>query len=441
MNIAIIGSGVAGLIAGRRLHELGHDLTLFEKEDVIGGHVRTVKVPIELPSGETELFPVEHGVFMHDPMVIHPLMNQYIEQWQIKIRSFPLTFSYQNEESEFSWTTKTGTTGTFRELAILFETACNSIPRNTFWKNIQYLIELRRFIHQWEDICQHERYRHMSIGEFLKAEKYSDRFRDEWLLPQIHCWWGVPEDAASSINIQTIADPMLKVSQCPQYIFEDGWEVFMQKIAEPFRDSIRLSSSVSKVSRTDNRVMVTIDGGTTTEFDQVVFATPPNVCAETIEGTSSLEEKILRSFKTTVTEIFLHTDANWMPTDEKWATCNLIQDAKGKFCTLWFGELHPQKPSLFVTWGHPLRQEIDARKIIDSKRMLRTLPTNDYVSACHKLREIQGQGNVWYCGAHVDALSNDDHYAIPSLWHENAFRSGLSIADQVHQSRAQETSA
>ncbi len=130
MKIAIIGSGVAGLIAGRRLHELGHDLTLFEKANTIGGHVRTVKVPVELPNGEAEFFPVEHGVFMHDPQMIHPVMNQYIEQWQIKIRSFPLTFSYQNEASEFSWTTKTGITGKFRELAILFETACNSIPRH-----------------------------------------------------------------------------------------------------------------------------------------------------------------------------------------------------------------------------------------------------------------------------------------------------------------------
>ena len=37
MKIAVIGSGVAGLIAGRELHEHGHELTVFEKEDTIGG--------------------------------------------------------------------------------------------------------------------------------------------------------------------------------------------------------------------------------------------------------------------------------------------------------------------------------------------------------------------------------------------------------------------
>ncbi len=433
MKIAIIGSGVAGLMAARRLHELGHDVTVFEKEDAIGGHVRTDKIPVELPDGETESFPVEHGVFMHDPQMIHPVMNQFIEKWHIKIRSFPLTFSYQNSAAQFSWTTKTGTTGTWRELAILFETACNSIPRHTFWKNIQYLTELRRFIHQWEEICSHKRFCEMTIGEFLESENYSDRFRDEWLLPQVHCWWGVPGDHLNEINIQTIADPMLKVSQCPQFISVDGWETFMRKIAEPFENSIRLKSPATKVARQEDGVLLTTNNSSPIEFDHVVLATPPNICADTIETLNASEEQLLRSFVTTETEIFLHTDPQWMPQDETWATANLIQDAKGDFCTLWFGELHQQKPPIFVTWGNPLRKPIDPAKIIDSKKMLRTLPTNDYVFGCRKLREIQGRGNVWFCGAHVDALSSGQESNTPSLWHENAFRSGLSVAEQLHQ--------
>ena len=213
----------------------------------------------------------------------------------------------------------------------------------------------------------------------------------------------------------------------------------MQKIAEPFRNSIHLSSSVCNVARQTDRVLLSTETGVTTEFDHVIFATPPNICAETIEGTSDKEQRLFRSFQTTETEIFLHSDTRWMPKDEPWSTANLIQDSKGDFCTLWFGELHPDRPPLFVTWGNPLHQEIDAQKIIDTKRMLRTLPTNDYVSACKEIRKIQGLGNIWYCGAHVDALSDDEHDATPSLWHENAFRSGLNVAEAVHQSCNRET--
>ena len=42
-RIAIIGSGVSGLVAARNLHERA-DIVLFEADQRIGGHVNTVEV-------------------------------------------------------------------------------------------------------------------------------------------------------------------------------------------------------------------------------------------------------------------------------------------------------------------------------------------------------------------------------------------------------------
>ena len=43
MNIAIIGSGIAGLTVAHHLHP-EHEITVYEKEDHIGGHVHTLLV-------------------------------------------------------------------------------------------------------------------------------------------------------------------------------------------------------------------------------------------------------------------------------------------------------------------------------------------------------------------------------------------------------------
>ena len=43
MKIAIIGAGVSGNTVAYRLHEK-HDITIFEAEDYIGGHVNTIDV-------------------------------------------------------------------------------------------------------------------------------------------------------------------------------------------------------------------------------------------------------------------------------------------------------------------------------------------------------------------------------------------------------------
>ena len=46
MRIAIIGSGISGLTAAYRLHE-GHDVTVFEANDYVGGHTNTIDVQLD----------------------------------------------------------------------------------------------------------------------------------------------------------------------------------------------------------------------------------------------------------------------------------------------------------------------------------------------------------------------------------------------------------
>ena len=46
MKIAIVGSGISGLVAAHKLHGT-HEITIFEASNRIGGHTRTAEVQIE----------------------------------------------------------------------------------------------------------------------------------------------------------------------------------------------------------------------------------------------------------------------------------------------------------------------------------------------------------------------------------------------------------
>ena len=46
MRIAIIGTGISGLVCGYKLAEQ-HELTLFEATDWVGGHTHTVDIEVQ----------------------------------------------------------------------------------------------------------------------------------------------------------------------------------------------------------------------------------------------------------------------------------------------------------------------------------------------------------------------------------------------------------
>lgn len=428
MKTAIIGSGVAGLMAASELFSKGHEVTVFEAKDHIGGHVRTIPFPVKDENTQEEyLFPVELGVFMHDPKYIHPVMNRIAEEWGIKIKEFPLTFTCQNAENEVSWSTASRYSGILRDIAILLKAAKNGSKVGHGFRDCKLLFELTRFLEKLPEVSKNKRYREMSLEEFLAEEKHSDLLRDDWILPQIMCWWGSTRERVLASSIQVLADSINKVSIAPQYIFEDGWDLFIERMAQDFRQHIRTGCPVTRVSRSDTGLEIVYKGKAEV-FDAVVMAVPPNVALMLLDKPSPEEEKVLSTFETTTTKVYMHTDTDWMPKNEQWSVINLIGDERGYFCTFWAGGVDERKPEIFLTWGDSLKSKPDESQTLLTVDWLRTLPTVGYSRACREILALQGENKTWYCGAHVHALDGDGADTPPSLWHDNALRSGQNAA-------------
>lgn len=432
MNIAIIGGGIAGLSAASDLHTKGHRVTVYEKNSEIGGHVSTVAVPIE--KGQNLL--VELGVVMHDPEYIHPTLNQYVKKFDLTISEFPLSFSFENQHNQLFWTTQSRFQGFLRELSILTNVAAKSIANGKIFQNLSFLWELRRFLEMMPAIRSEKSYQHMSLAEFIKQENFSQSLLNNWFKPQCLCWWGVTDEFFMNTSIQVITESFYLVSKRPQYHFKKGWTHFLKKFAEPYKERIRTRSPVKSISR--NGGLVTVHSLENHEtYDAVVIATPPNTASALLTGKTEEEQKILNAFTTLTTTVYLHRDPLWMPKKEEWATVNLVQDEKGHYITYWCGALHEQKPHIFLTWGDRLDQTPAKSSLIATKEWLRTLPTVEYTYACHGIEKIQGKGSVWYAGAHIDALDPKQEGIVPSLWHENALKSGLRAAENIQTRKTQ----
>uniref|UniRef100_UPI00286BE6E6 NAD(P)/FAD-dependent oxidoreductase n=1 Tax=Chamaesiphon sp. OTE_75_metabat_556 TaxID=2964692 RepID=UPI00286BE6E6 len=61
MKIAIIGGGASGMVTAYLLDKQGHQVTVFEREPMLGGHIRTLNQNVQPNHSDCDLV-LENGV-------------------------------------------------------------------------------------------------------------------------------------------------------------------------------------------------------------------------------------------------------------------------------------------------------------------------------------------------------------------------------------------
>ncbi len=112
MKVGIVGAGISGLAAGRALHAAGHQVTLFEKNDRIGGRVATVRIgEYVFDSGASAITPRGHDVEnvllkeldttelikIEKPLYMHHSMRPVVPD---NVKSAPPRYTYRSGNSK-----------------------------------------------------------------------------------------------------------------------------------------------------------------------------------------------------------------------------------------------------------------------------------------------------------------------------------------------------
>ena len=92
MKIAIIGTGISGLVAARELYQ-EHQLTIFEAADRIGGHTHTIDVELEDGS-----YSIDTGFIVFNE-ANYPNFSSIIRELGIPTRNTTMSFSVRCDES------------------------------------------------------------------------------------------------------------------------------------------------------------------------------------------------------------------------------------------------------------------------------------------------------------------------------------------------------
>lgn len=388
MKIAIVGSGIAGLTAAHHLHP-AHDITLFEADSRLGGHVHTHELDLD---GRRVAVDSGFIVFNHRT---YPNFTRLLAELGVGSRESDMGFSVSCARSGLEYSGCS--------LGALFARRRNLVsPR--FWG---MLADVLRFYREAPLLLQAPG-GEIGLGELLEGGGYGAMFRDYHILPMGAAIWST--DPARMLDFPArlfvrffLNHGLLSLTDRPVWrVIEGGSRSYVERLVAPFRSRVRLSSPVRALTRQPDHVDLHLDGGTE-GFDAVFLAGHSDQSLALLTDPTPEEREVLSAIPYEPNEAVLHTDTRLLPRRRgAWAAWNyLMPDGPGGRVCLTYNMNILQGLDLPETLCVTLNatDRIDPEKILARMTYAHPQLTTAGVAAQARHREIDGVRRTYYCGA------------------------------------------
>ena len=405
LRVAVVGSGISALSCAWLLARQ-HEVVVYEREDRLGGHSHTV----EVGGDGGDPVPVDMGFIVFNEAT-YPNLIALFDHLGVESRPSDMSFAVSLDQGRFEYAAPA-----------LFAQRRNAF-RPRFWA---MLGEVLRFYRNAPAQIAALNGSDLTLGDYLKREGFSEAFRDDHLLPMAAAIWSSPAHTLMDYPAESFLrfchnHGLLKLAGRPVWrTVAGGSRVYVAAMARALGEGVRLARQAAHVRRLAQGVEVRDVHGGVARFDHVVIGTHADQALALLDEPTADERTLLGAFRYSRNLTVLHSDASLMPRRRRaWAAWNYIGVDGGLCVTYWMNQLQglPGR-DLFVTLNPPrpprpdtlLRTEVFEHPIFDAAA----------VQAQKSLWTLQGQGGVWFCGAHFGAG-----------FHEDGLQAGLAVAEQL----------
>jgi predicted NAD/FAD-binding protein len=406
MRLAIIGTGISGLVAARLLGTQ-HDVTVFEASDRIGGHTHTRDV---VRDGRS--WPIDSGFIVYNERT-YPNFMRLMDILGVETQESTMSFSVQDEASGLEWC-GTDMNALFAQRRNLFKPG--------FWRMIR---DIMRFNREAPTLLESADER-LTLGDYLAQGGYSQRFIDHYIVPMGAAIWSAAPDQMAAFPALTFIrffqnHGMLSVDQRPTWrVVKGGSCSYIDKLIEPFRDRIRTGSPVTGVRRLAQGVELTVNDRVE-RFDGVVIAVHSDQALRMLADPSQAETDVLGALPYQRNEAVLHTDERLLPRSRRaWAAWNYVVPRDPQDTVSVTYDMNTlqglEAPVRFCVTLNP-SQPIDPDAVIERMTYHHPVFSADGIAAQRRRDEVDGQRNTHYCGAywrygfHEDGVMSALHVA------------------------------
>jgi predicted NAD/FAD-binding protein len=406
MRIAVVGSGISGLISAWLLSRR-HAVTLFEANRYLGGHTHTHDVGL---AGRR--WRVDTGFIVYNPLH-YPLLTRLFAQLGVRSAPTEMSFSVRNETSGLEYNATS--------LDAMFCQRRNLLsPRF-----IGMLADLVRFYRRAPRLLQ-QIGEGPTLGEYLISHRHGDAFRDEHLVPLAAALWSAPPSQVLEFPMRYLVQFMANHQmfslgrRSPWRVVIGGSATYVQALRQNWSVLERPATPVHRVLRHADRVDISSRLGVES-FDHVVLACHSDQALSLLADATPSERAILGAIRYHPNEVVLHTDERLLPRHPRaraaWNA--LIPAAGSEVCSVSYDMNRLQglgAPVPLIVTLNPAH-DIDPKCVLERLRYAHPLHNHASVAAQARKHEIQGLRRCWFAGAHWG-------------WgfHEDGVRSGVEVA-------------
>lgn len=406
---AVIGSGVAGVVAAWELSKAGWKVSLFERESRIGGHTHT----IVLEDGT----PVDTGFIVCNDKT-YPNFHRFLAELGVGWRWSDMSFGYHDENSGLQYA-GTGLDGLFAQRGNLLSP--------TF---LRLLAGIVRFGGVALRDLEAGALSGLTLGRYLSLRGFARPLAEHYILPMGAAIWSTGLDGMLDFPAEPFVlffknHGLLSLEDRPRWqTVLGGSHSYLKAFRARFAGEIVTAAPVESLRRpAPGLVEVRARGLAPRLFERAVVAAHADEALALLADPAEEERALLGAWSYSRNRTVLHCDASFMPGNPRaWASWNYrrIQgEAAGGPAALTYDMTRLQGLSARRRWFVTLNPRREPARDTVLRDMCYTHPIFSHAALRSQARlpALSGARSTWYCGSYFG-------YG----FHEDAVKSALAVA-------------